>query len=125
MAQVETITQNLPQQVLILLGTIGIAGSNDFQVNISGELLTAGIETHLVAGTPIWVHNVPKTISDCFKYRSAIGQSPGFAIGLDVALEALKEAWMARKLDLNLLANYAQICRIQRVLQPYLEMLVL
>ncbi len=44
------------------------------------------------------------TITDCFKYRSAIG--------LDVALEALKEAWTARKLDLNLFAKYAQTCRV-------------
>jgi hypothetical protein len=40
-----------------------------------------------------------------------------------VALEALKEAWVTRKLDLNLLAHYAQICRVQKVMQPYLEML--
>ena len=45
--------------------------------------------------------DVPKTIADCFKYRSAIG--------LDVALEALKEAWIDQKLDLNLRTRYAQI----------------
>jgi predicted transcriptional regulator of viral defense system len=87
------------------------------RVNMSGESLTAGVETHLVAGIPVRVYDVPKTIADCFKYRSAIG--------LDVALEALKEAWMARSLDLNLLARYAQICRVQKIVQPYLEMLVL
>jgi predicted transcriptional regulator of viral defense system len=87
------------------------------RVNMSGESLTAGVETHLVAGIPVRVYDVPKTIADCFKYRSAIG--------LDVALEALKEAWIAQKLDLNLLAKSAQICRVQRIIQPYLEMLVL
>ena len=87
------------------------------RINMSGKSLTEGIETHLVAGIPVRVYNIPKTIADCFKYRSTIG--------LDVALEALKEAWMARKLDLNLLAHYAQICRVQKVIQPYLEMLVL
>lgn len=60
--------------------------------------------------------DVPKSIADCFKYRSAIG--------LDVALEALKKVWIAQKLDLNLLAKSAQICRVQRIIQPYLEMLV-
>jgi len=95
------------------------------RVNMSGESLTAGVETHLIAGTSVRAYNIPKTIADCFKYRSAIGQSPRFAIGLDVVLEALKEAWMAKKLDLNLLAKYAQICRVQRIVQPYLEMLVL
>jgi hypothetical protein len=39
-------------------------------------------------------------------------------------LEALKESWTAKKLDLNLLANYARACRVQKVMQPYLEMLV-
>jgi predicted transcriptional regulator of viral defense system len=87
------------------------------RINMSGKSLSEGIETHLVAGISVRVYNIPKTISDCFKYRSTIG--------LDVALEALKEAWMARKLDLNLLAHYAQICRVQKVIQPYLEMLVL
>jgi predicted transcriptional regulator of viral defense system len=87
------------------------------RINMSGQSLSEGIDTHLVAGIPIRVYNVPKTIADCFKYRSSIG--------LDVALETLKDAWSSQKLDLNLLAHYAQICRVQKVLQPYLEMLVL
>jgi predicted transcriptional regulator of viral defense system len=87
------------------------------RINMSGQSLSEGIDTHLVAGIPIRVYNVPKTIADCFKYRSSIG--------LDVALEALKDAWSSKKLDLNLLAHYAQICRVQKVLQPYLEMLVI
>jgi predicted transcriptional regulator of viral defense system len=87
------------------------------RVNMSGESLTAGVETHALDGFPLRVYNIPKTIADCFKYRSAIG--------LDVALEALKEAWTAKKLDLNLLDRYARICRVQKVIQPYLEMLVL
>jgi predicted transcriptional regulator of viral defense system len=86
-------------------------------INMSGQSLSKGIDTHLVAGITIHVYNVPKTIADCFKYRSTIG--------LDVALEALKDAWSSKKSDLNLLAHYAQICRVQKVLQPYLEMLVL
>jgi predicted transcriptional regulator of viral defense system len=87
------------------------------RVNMSGESLTAGVETNVIAGFPLRVYNIPKTIADCFKYRSAIG--------LDVALEALKEAWTSQQLDLNLLDRYARICRVQRVIQPYLEMLVL
>ncbi len=87
------------------------------RIDMSGESLTAGIETHLVAGMPVRVYDIPKTIADCFKYRSTVG--------LDVALEALKEAWMERKLNLNTLHKYARICRVQRIIQPYLEMLVL
>jgi predicted transcriptional regulator of viral defense system len=86
-------------------------------VNMSGKSLSEGIDTHFVAGIPIKVFNIPKTIADCFKYRSSIG--------LDVALEALKDSWSSQKLDLNLLSHYSQICRVQKVIQPYLEMLVL
>jgi hypothetical protein len=56
-------------------------------------------------------------ISFGFRYRSSID--------LDVALEELKETWMAKRLDLNLLAHYAQVCRMEKVMQPYLEMLML
>ena len=87
------------------------------RISMSGESLQAGAETHLVAGLPVRVYDLHKTIADCFKYRSTVG--------LDVAMEALKEAWMARRLDLNLLGQYAQVCRVQRVMQPYLEMLVI
>jgi predicted transcriptional regulator of viral defense system len=55
-----------------------------YHVNMSGKSLSEGVETHLVAGISVRVYNIPKTIADCFKYRSTIG--------LDVALEALKEA---------------------------------
>lgn len=86
------------------------------RISMSGESLRLGVETHWVARMPVRVYDLHKTIADCFKYRSTVG--------LDVALEALKEAWVAGRLDLNLLNKYAQVCRVQRVMQPYLEMLV-
>ena len=116
----ELTTQNPAQVWMSFDNRWGLPSDNSIslrRVNMSGASLTTGVSTHLVAGIPIRVYDIPKTIADCFKYRSAIG--------LDVALEALKEAWIAQKLDLNLLAKYAQICRVQRIIQPYLEMLVL
>ena len=62
------------------------------------------------------IYNVAKTLADCFKYRNKIG--------LDVALEALREAWRARRFTMADLEHYAGICRVQRVLRPYLEALV-
>jgi hypothetical protein len=56
-------------------------------------------------------------ISFGFRYRSSID--------LNVTLEAMKEDWMAKRLDLNLLTHYAQVCRVEKVMQLYLEMLVL
>ncbi len=79
----------------------------------SGAALTEGIEPHLVEGQTVRVYNVAKTVADCFKYRRKIG--------IDVALEALREAWRTRRLQLDELDRYARICRVQRVIQPYLE----
>jgi hypothetical protein len=56
-----------------------------------------------------------KTLADCFKYRNKIG--------LDVALEALREAWRRRRLTMDELDHYAAICRVQRVMRLYLEAL--
>ena len=54
-----------------------------------------------------------KTVADCFKYRNKIG--------LDVALEALKDAWRSRKVTMAELSHFAKINRVERVMQPYLE----
>jgi len=57
-------------------------------VYMSGNALTAGVEEHLVSGVTVRVFNIAKTVADCFKYRNKIG--------LDVALEALRECWRSR-----------------------------
>lgn len=85
-------------------------------VRYSGEALTSGVETHQIEGRPVKVYNVAKTLADCFKYRNKIG--------LDVALEALREAWRAKRFTMDELDRYAAICRVQRVMRPYLEALV-
>jgi len=85
-------------------------------VTMSAESLHSGVETHSIEGVPIKVFNPAKTVVDCFKYRGKIG--------LDVALEALREGWSARKFTIDELQKYAKICRVQKVMQPYLESLV-
>ena len=84
-------------------------------VRYSGAALTEGIETHELEGREVKVYNVAKTLADCFKYRNKIG--------LDVALEALREAWRQRRFKMTELDRYAGICRVQRVMRPYLEAL--
>lgn len=79
----------------------------------SGIALTEGIEVHHLEGVPVKITSVPKTIADCFKYRHKIG--------LDVAMEALKEAWNAKRVSMDELWHYGQICRVQNVMRPYLE----
>lgn len=85
-------------------------------VRYSGTALTEGIETHRLEGQKVRVYNVAKTLADCFKYRNKIG--------LDVALQALREAWRARRFKMAELDHYAHVCRVQRVMRPYLEALV-
>lgn len=85
-------------------------------VTMSAEALHAGVETHSIEGVSIKVFNPAKTVADCFKYRSKVG--------LDVALEALREGWAARKFSMDELLGYAEICRVKKVMQPYLESLV-
>ena len=84
-------------------------------VRYTGEALSAGVETHRMEGRPVKVYGAAKTVADCFKYRNKIG--------LDVALEALREGWRARRFTMDELDGYARICRVQRVMRPYLEAL--
>ena len=84
-------------------------------VRFTGAALTEGIREHRVEGQRVQVYSVAKTLADCFKYRNKIG--------LDVALEALREAWRARRFTMDELDHYAGICRVQRVMKPYLEVL--
>jgi predicted transcriptional regulator of viral defense system len=85
-------------------------------VRFTGAALTEGVESHVIEGRPVQVYGVAKTIADCFKYRNKIG--------LDVALEALRDAWRGKRFTMSTLDHYAAICRVQRVMRPYLEALV-
>jgi len=82
-------------------------------VRFSGEALTEGVETHTVEGVAVKVYGVAKTLADLFKYRHKLG--------IDVALEALKEVWRSGHLDVDELLHFARICRVERVMRPYLE----
>jgi predicted transcriptional regulator of viral defense system len=84
-------------------------------VRFTGKALSAGIETHRLEGRPVKIYRLAKTVADCFKYRNKIG--------LDVALEALRAGWRARRFTMDELDRYAAICRVQRVMRPYLEAL--
>ncbi len=79
----------------------------------SGPALTEGIETRLVEGVAIRVYSPAKTVADCFKYRNKIG--------IDVAVEALRDFTRLHRGGATELARYARICRVARVMQPYLD----
>jgi predicted transcriptional regulator of viral defense system len=82
-------------------------------VRFSGAALAAGVEEHVVEGVSVKVYCPAKTVADCFKYRNKIG--------LDVALEALRDCRRQRKCTNDELWHYAEICRVANVMRPYLE----
>ena len=82
-------------------------------VYMSGEAFTEGAETHEVEGVGVRVYGAAKTVADCFKYRSRVG--------LDVAIEALKDYRRSPAFDADALWHFAQVCRVSTVIRPYLE----
>jgi predicted transcriptional regulator of viral defense system len=85
-------------------------------VRFSGKALTTGVEAHSIERVTVRVYNPAKTVADCFKYRNKIG--------LDVAIEALRDCWRKKKATSDELWHYAKVCRVARVMRPYLESVV-
>ena len=85
-------------------------------VRLGGTAFTEGVETHRVEGQTVRVYSVAKTLADLFKFRNRIG--------IDVALEALRDAWQARRFTMEALDRAARVCRVERVMRPYIEGIV-
>ncbi len=85
-------------------------------MRFSGAALTEGIETYRIEGVPVQIFNPAKTVADCFKYRNKIG--------LDIALEALKECIRDRRTTMDDLWHFAKVCRMTNVMRPYMEAIV-
>jgi len=82
-------------------------------VRFSGKALRSWISVHTIEGVPVAIYDPAKTVADCFKYRNKIG--------LDVAIEALRDCLRQRKCTRDELWRYAAVCRVTRVMKPYLE----
>ncbi len=82
-------------------------------VRFSGPAFESGVEEHRIEGVLVKVYNPAKTVADCFKYRNKIG--------LDVAMEALRDCRSQRKCSNDELWQYAKVCRVAKVMKPYLE----
>jgi len=114
------LTTQLPYRVWVALPT----GSRTPQlaylplriVRISGAAFAAGVEGKIIGNVPMKIYNPAKTIADCFKFRNKVG--------LDVAIEALRECLAERRASPDELLKYANICRVSKVMRPYLEALV-
>ena len=84
-------------------------------VRLSGPSLTEGIDKHQVEGVTVRVYSAAKTVADCFKFRNKIG--------LDIAIEALKDCLHQKKASVNEIYHYAKVCRVSNVIRPYMEAL--
>ena len=84
---------------------------------ISPAVFNVGIEEHRIEGQTVRVYSLARTVADCFRFRNKVG--------LDVTLEALSQAWRSKRLNLDELNRIAKKLRVQRVMQPYLETVVL
>jgi len=82
-------------------------------VRFSGSALTEGVEDHVFEGVTVRITSVAKTVVDCFRYRNKIGR--------DVAVESLRDAMNQRKTTVRELDRLAQVCRVGRIMRPYLE----
>jgi predicted transcriptional regulator of viral defense system len=82
-------------------------------VRASGQALTSGVERHIIDGVSVPITVPAKTIADCFKYRSKVG--------LDIALEALRDALRKKRATADEIWRYALIDRVGNVMRPYLE----
>ena len=80
---------------------------------LSAKVYTTGIERYELEGISVKIYGIEKTIVDCFKFRNKIG--------VDVALEALREYRKSDGFDIEALLNYARIDRVERIIRPYLE----
>lgn len=117
--QIHELTTQLPHQLWVAIGQKARAPKLDFPplhvIRMSD--LSFGLTTLVVdGGISIHVTNVAKTVADCFKFRNKIG--------IDVALEALRDAWKQNKVTMDELWLAAEHCRVHNVMRPYMESLV-
>jgi predicted transcriptional regulator of viral defense system len=115
--QFHELTTQLPRQVWIGMPRGCHAPKIDYpplkMVQFSGDAYEDGVEVFVRDKVKLRVYGVAKTLADCFKHRNKIG--------LDVALEALKNARAQKKASADDLWHFAKICRVANVMRPYLE----
>lgn len=115
--EIHHLTTQLSRQVWIAMPEKSHIPQIDYppikMVQYSGDAWVEGLETIKTPEATLRVYNPAKTIADCFKHRNKIG--------LDIAIEALKEAYTKKKVSMDELWHYAKICRVANIMRPYLE----
>lgn len=111
------ITTQIPHEVSVAVPRRARIPSLDYPPvrahKFSDAAFKAGVEEHRIDGVPVRIYSPEKTLADCFKFRNRLG--------MDVVLEALKLYKARKKFNLSEVLKYAQICRVDKVMKPYLE----
>ncbi len=81
----------------------------------SGQMMTEGVKRHVIQGVSVPVYCVAKTVADCFRFRNRIG--------VNIAVEALRDAWRNKKVTSEELWHHAKVCRVLNVMRPYFDSL--
>lgn len=113
------ITTQLPHEVWITLPRGSHRPKFDYPVTdltyASPKIHEFGVETHNIKGIEVKVYTPAKTVADCFKFRSKVG--------LEVAVESLRDTLRLQKATLQEIVRAAEVCRVWKVMRPYLETL--
>jgi len=111
------LTTQSPHEVWMAIGVKARKPVTDWPplriVRFSGAALSFGIEKHVIENVEVHVTSREKTVADCFKYRNKVG--------LDVAIEALRDYLRSRRRSVDVLMAAAAACRVKNVMRPYLE----
>ncbi len=114
------LTAQIPHEVYVAIDRFTRPPRVDYPpvrvFKFSGEAFTEGVKTHRIDGFQVKIYNPEKTIADCFKFRNKTGN--------DTAIEALKLYCGRRRKDIDALMRYAGICRVDKIIKPYLEALL-
>lgn len=118
--RIHDLTTQSPHEVWVAIDIKARAPALDYPpirtMRFSGAALHEGNEQRSMDGiVQLSVTSIEKTITDCFKFRNKIG--------VDIAIEALRQAWEEKRINMDKLWRCAQICRVHNVMRPYLEIL--
>jgi len=113
------LTSQNPHEVWIAIGPKDRKPTLEYPslkvVRYGADRFEIGLENHRAEGAQLRVYSIVRTVVDLFRYRNKVG--------LDVALEALREGWKSHKFTLAEINRIAGLCRMRRVMRPYLESL--
>jgi len=114
------LTTQIPHQVHIALPRDVKTPKVDYPplkaFHFSEASYKSGMEEHTLDGVPVRIYSKEKTLADCFKFREKIG--------VNIALEALKDYLRSPRSDIQLMMKYAKVNRVENIMRPYLESLV-